>query len=300
LVPTVAGLRPTHEVAHAGIAGGAVAVFALAYLGINSHEQDVSRIEAAAAWSVFVLPLYLLGFAIRSPWKIHNNVRREHNAQLKRIERGHQQVIDSVAGEHSKTRSQLQTVETSLGTKIQNLQQELQTERDQNAEPNILIRIKGGHFKTTVEHLGYGYGGADPVYYRTVCVSMLVSFTNTRPRRVTLDSYELIVELSDGEVIRATGYFAGDPLESKALGEQHKGFPGAKRLERDLPLSNGLSETRIATFFVDVQVGKDDDFQDTSAFIVSVTDSIGTCHIYRRDPASWASFSASPGLFLEA
>ncbi len=282
------------------IAGGAVAVFVLAYLGINSGQQNLPRIEAAAAWSVFVLPLYLLVFAIRSPWKIDNTVRREHDEQSKRIEGNHQKVVNSITTSHSEIRSQLQAVETSLGVQIQNLQQELQTERDQNAEPDIIIRFKAGHFKTTVEHPGSAYDGGEPVYTRTVCVSLLISFTNTRPRQVTVDSYKLVVYLSDGNVLRSDGCFAGDPLDSRALGEQRKGFPGAKRLERDLPLSNGLSETRIATFFVDVEVGKDDDFEDTSAFIVTVTDSIGTGHTQRRDAARWNSFSSSPGLFLEA
>lgn len=293
-------LKP-HIVAHIlAVTGGAVTVFALAYLGINPDRQNLPRIEAAMAWSVCVLPLYLLGYAIRSPWKIHNNMRRENDAQMRSIERSHQQALDSAADAHSETRSQLQTTENSLGAHIEHLRQELQSERDQNAEPNILIRIKGGQFKVTVEHTGHAHDGGEPVYFKTVCVSMLVSLTNTRPRQVTLDSYQLIVELPDGDVLRAEGCFAGDPLDSRAIGYQDKGFPSAKRLERDLPLSNGLSETRVATFFVDVQVGKDDNFHDTSAFVVLLKDSIGTTHMCRRDPASWNSYSASPGLFLGA
>jgi len=116
---------------------------------------------------------------------------------------------------------------TSFQSQLAQSQQELQTERDQNAGSSILIRIKDGHFKTTVQHTGSAHDGGEPVYTRTVCVSLLVSFTNTRPRRVTLDSYELIVELSGGEVIRANGYFAGDPLESqRLLGSNAKDFQG--------------------------------------------------------------------------
>lgn len=112
---------------------GAVVVAGLMdYYGIVPSGQTWIRAAIGSAWPLGVLLACLLAITIRAPWKVHNQTHKEKDEDFRRIAEGQLGIEREIRRSHEDS-----------SKRVEELCQELQTERNKTAEALKSLADKG-------------------------------------------------------------------------------------------------------------------------------------------------------------